>query len=573
MSAKFSLFTLVSAMLVAVPLAHGGEEAAGDGATSVPYVSLTASEQLKRKLAAKQKELDAKRKADVAKFIKEKTEEFNKAKAPNTITVKVGEKEFKVKEPQRVADVRKLESTRFRSWSLRPRDFKFDLPAEVFVPRLVGPKKLIGRDKVYLVVPFTVTNTLIHIDIKDADGKLIGATAVNTAEELAKVKAKSEKDGNSVESKPASARLGLRFMMVTDKGAFVPETSGFLAHEAVEFSTFKRRAWTKELVSFVRKSEAVGDLKPGETRAGVVVFPRFDPETTQVRILIDGLTNDYDFKRDLRKAMILEFVRPGNIYYPGQVKLKFKRRIGGKLMDPKSGYVPKRDEDIHHCFDWVWLWNWDAAASVTEPKLSEDVSSPTGRDKFRFWTYRLTIPNRTGKEQTLTVDWVKTIVKVKINVAGKEREVEVPLVDDGKMNVYKAAFFENEGITITSDRFPKKKKVESGKDGGVEFTVAFRERDVDFEEVIRNIHNQLDLETAEKRNKDGKRTEKVFKGPKHLSVDEVKAVRKQLKANLPAALKAQLAKRVISEMRVGSGLSSGVRRVNHSFFRPAAVPE
>jgi len=573
MSAKLSLFTLVSAVMLATPFARGGEEGGGGEATKTGYVSLTASEQLKRKLAERQKELEKKRKADVAKFIKERTAEFEKVKAPKTITVKVADQEFQVKEPQRVAEVPRIKSVRFRTWNLPAENFKFDLPAEIFVPRVVGPKKLIGQDKVYLVLPFTVTNTLIHVDTRDADGRLIASSAVNSADELARIKAKAQKDGNSVESKPAPARLSLRFMMVTDKGAFVPETSGFLAHEAVEFSTFKRRAWTKELGYFVRKSEAVGELRPGETRAGVVVFPRFDPETTRVSILVEGLSNEYDFKRDLRRAMVLEFVRPGNIYYPGQVKLKFKRRVGDKLMDPKSGYVPKRDDQVHHGFDWVWLWNWDAAASVTEPKLSAGVASPVGKDKFNYWTYKLTLPNRTGREQPLTIDWVKTVVTLKINVGGKEREVEVPLVDDGKMTVYKAAFFENEGVMIADHRFPQKQKVEPGEDGGVGFTVAFRERDVDFEAVIRNIHNQLDLEAAEKRNKDGKRTEKVFKGPRNLSVEEVKKVREELKAKLGAALKAQLAKGVVAEMRVRSGLSSGVRRVRFRFFRPTAAPE
>ncbi len=558
------LITTVPALLLLTAVACGGEPPAG----VKDHVSYSASEQLKEKLSAKRKALIEKRKADVTKFTKEKTDEFEEAKKENTITVKIGEKEFKVKEPQRISEVPEIPSKRFRIWSLVAEHFKFDLPAEVFVSRIVGPKKLIGKDKVFLVLPFTLTNSLINVDVRDPDGKLIGSSTVNTAEELAQAKAQVEKDGNSLTSAPASAQISLRFMMVTNKGVFTPETSGFLAHEAVEFSTFKRRAWTKELVSFVRESKAVGELKPGETRAGVVVFPRFDPETTEVRILVDGLTNDYDFKRDLRKAMVLEFVRPGNIYYPGQVKLKFKRNIGGKLMDPKSAYVPDRDGAAHHGFDWVWLWTWDVAATVEKPKLSEDIASPVGKDKFNFWTYKVKIPNRTDKEQQLSIEMVKTIVKVKINVAGKEREVEVPLVDDGKMNVYKASFFGDEGISIKSDRFPKDKKVEPGKDGGIEFTVAFRERDVDFETVIRNIHNQLDLEVAVQRNKDGKRTEKVYKGPRHLSVAEVKEVQKQLKANLPAALKEQLAKGVKAEITAKSGLSSGKRLINITFSLP-----
>ena len=563
--------SLVS-LLVLVPPA-----AAGEGETEDHRISGKAAEALAKRLSEERDKLKREVDAKVKAFEKELNDKFAAATKPNTIKVKIGDREEPVEEPRDPDKVKRIPSERFRIWSIRPKDFRFDLPVEVFVPRVVGPTNLIGKDKVYLVLPFEITNTLINIDIRDNDGKLIGATAVNSEEDLARIKAAAEKDGNTVESKPGSAALNLRFTMVTDKGDLSPEASGFLAHEAVEFSTWTRRAWTKELVTFVRQSKVVGDLKPGETRSGVAVFPRFDPEATEVRVLVDGLSNEYNFTRDLRKVMILEFVRPGNVYYPGQVKLAFKRRVGGKLMDPKTGYVPKKDMEVHHGFDWVWLWNWDAAAKTSDPKCTEGVASPTGKEKFNFWTYKVTIPNRTGKDQVLTVEKVRTFVKVKLNVAGKEREVEVPLVDDGKMNVYKALHFENEGLDFSGDRFPNGRKLAATGDAVAEFTVCFRENDVDFGAVLRNLHSLLDLDVAKDRNEKSKDDpdagrKEAFTGPRQLSLAEVEAVRKQLAEKVHDALKAQLAKNVSCELTVKSGLSSGVRTVNFSLYKPVPLP-
>ncbi len=574
-------FALLPVLLLAGLPARTGEPAGDppEAPHKAVWVSAEAAKKLEEELKTKRAELERKRKAEVERFTKEQQDKDEAAKAPRTINVKIGGETIPVKEPRSLEDVPAIERKPFRSWSLRAEDFVFDLPVEIFVPRMVGPRSLIGKDKVFLVLPFSITNTLIEVKTyqktdDDKQGELLGIACVNSDAELAKLKAKAKEDNNLIVAAPSTAALSPRFTMVTDKGVFTPEASGFLAREAVEWSTYKHRHWTKELISFVRGSKAVGQFKPGESRSGAAVFPRFDPETTRVRILVDGLAAAYKFKKDLRKVMILEFVRPGNVYYPGQVKLRFKRWIGDKLMDPKSGYVPKRGDDVHHGFDWVWLWNWAAAASISVPKSTTDVASPIGKDKFNFWSYRVKLPNRTGQEQPLSVDRVATIVKVKLDVAGKEREIEVPLVDDGKMNVYKAAYFESEGMAVRTDRFPKEAKIESGEDRAAEFTVAFRERDVDFGAVLRNLHNSLDLELALKRNKDGgKRKGKgPYEGTRQLSVKEVASVRDQLAKKLPAALKAQLAKNVVAQITVRSGLASGARTVNYSLYKPAPLP-
>ncbi len=567
-------FALIPALLLAGLQVRAGEPPAGDTPVE-KYPTTKFVKLLEEALKAKREALELEHKAELKKFTDDQKAKNAAAMAPRTIKVKIGSREVSVQEPRSVDEkgMEPIARTPFRTWGLRAKDFVFDLPVEIFVPRIVGPKSLIGKDKVFLVLPFSVTNTIIEVKIKNKEGKLLNIACVNSEAEAAKVKAKAAEDGNVAEAAPGKASLSPRFTMVTDKGVFTPEASGFLAREAVEWSTFKHRHWTKELIGFIRGGRAMAHFKPGESRSGVVVFQRFDPSTSRVRILVDGLTNARKSKQDLRKVMILEFVRPGNIYYPGQVKLSFKRWIGNKLMDPKSGYVARRDQDVHHGFDWVWLWNWAAAAAISTPKTAE-VASPVGKDKFNFWSYQVKLPNRTGKEQPLTIERVATIVKVKLDVAGASREIEVPLVDDGKMDVYKAVYFEAEGMAMRAERFPRKLKLESGEDRAAEFTVAFRDTDVDFAAVLRNIHNALGLEQARKRNKaGGKREDKgIYKGARQLSAKEVASVRDQLAKKLPAVLKEQLAKNVVAEMVVKSGLSSGTRTVNFSLYKPAPLP-
>jgi hypothetical protein len=425
----------------------------------------------------------------------------------------------------------------------------------------------------------------LRYDVFDQDGRLIESAAVSSEGELAARRAKVEQDGNRLESKPADAELDLRFALVTDKGTFTPEISGFLAHEAVEYSTFVRRAWTQDLMDFAGRSEVTGALKPGEVRAGVAVFPRFDPAITNLRVLVEGLTNERDYKRDLRKVLVLEFVRPGNIYYPNQVRMAYKRRVGSELMDPKSNYLPSRDMDVHHGFDWGWLWTWAEAAATDEPRRVEDVPSPTGDGKMNFWLYKVKMPNRTGTEQELTVDLVKTLVSVDIELAmqsadGKGTEnrkftVDVPLVDDGKMNVYKAALFDQEAVPI-GERFPSNRKVEVNAESPVEFLVTFREADFDLDAVVLAIHNRLDLDLALARAKTSGSKQDPFAKPRQLTVEEVESVRKQLVEKVPAALKEQLAKTVRAEITAKSGLSSGTQTLNYSLFKPTvprAIPE
>jgi hypothetical protein len=302
----------------------------------------------------------------------------------------------------------------------------------------------------------------------------------------------------------------------------------------------------------------------------VAIFPRFDPATTHVQFLVDGLAEEFNFKKDQRKVLVLEFVRPGNIYYPGQVKLAFKRRIGGKLINPKEGYLPARDDDVHHGFDWHWLWNWEAASRVSEAPKSSELATPTGAEKQKFWFYKLTIPNRTGEDQPLGIERVTTTVRVEL--LGKT--VDVPFVDDGTLNVYKTDFFEKEGKAAVAKRFPENAKVGTGDENALSFWVAFRESDFDFEAVCRNLANAFTLDLVKARNAGPEKTDPAtFAGVPRFDSAKMDQARKELLEKLPAALADQLAKRVVARITVKSGLASGTRAMNYSLYQPAYKPE
>jgi hypothetical protein len=339
----------------------------------------------------------------------------------------------------------------------------------------------------------------------------------------------------------------------------------------VEVSTLMKRAWTPELIGFARESkEVTGAFAAGQTKAGVAIFPRYDPATTRVQFLIDGLADEFNFKKDLRKVLVLEFVRPGNIYYPGQAKLAFKRRIGGQLINPKEGYLPARDDDVHRGFDWVWLWNWESACRVAEAPKSSELATPTGADKQKFWFYKLTIPNRTGAEQPMTIERVTTTIRLEL--LGKT--VDVPFVDDGTLNVYKADFFEKEGKPASPRRFPENVKVGTGDENALSFWVAFRESDFDFDTVCRNLSNAFTLDLVKARNAGGEKADPTaFAGVAKFDAAKMEQTRKELLEKVPAALADQLAKRVVAQITVKSGLASGSRAMNYSLYQPAYKPE
>jgi len=66
--------------------------------------------------------------------------------------------------------------------------------------------------------------------------------------------------------------------------------------------------------------ELIGELKPGETKEGMAVFPQPDPQADHYDLYVGGLTNEYKVvERDgqsvvMRKVLLAQFYRPGDGY-------------------------------------------------------------------------------------------------------------------------------------------------------------------------------------------------------------------------------------------------------------------
>ncbi|HOX06752.1 MAG TPA: hypothetical protein PK280_10135 [Planctomycetota bacterium] len=565
------LISLVAVLGFACRASSGEGEAEAAPAAGGTYTSNQLTDELNKKIRAYQKESMDKLNAETKAKNEALEKDLNDFLKPREGKFEHNGKTVTFSEPRRPGDVKYEPKDTYRPWALNAEAFRFDLPVEVHESNPAG------RDRTYVVLPYSVTNSLSEVKLADKDGKVLSCRIAGSDDEAARLDADAQKlmkdlklEGAAVTRTPIKAQLTPRITMITDGGVITPETCGFIPHESVEVSTMTKRLWTPELIGFARETAEFSALAPGQTKPGVAIFPRYDPATTSVRFLIEGLADDLNFRKDLRKAMVLEFVRPGNIYYPGQVKLAFKRRIGGKLVDPKAGYVPAHDEDVHHGFDWVWLWNWDAAARLAEAPKSSEMDTPTGAAKQKFWFYKLSIPNRTDEEQPLTIDRVTTTVRVE--VLGKT--IDVPFVDDGTLNVYKTEFFEKEGKPAAAKRFPAGVKVGTGPENAISFWVAFRESDFDFDAACRNLANAFNLDLARARNAGGAKTPfEAVAGVAKFDAAKMEQARKELLEKLPAALADQMTKRVVAEVTAKSGLASGTRTVNCILYKPAFTPE
>ena len=102
-----------------------------------------------------------------------------------------------------------------------------------------------------------------------------------------------------------------QFTLVTESGKVYRNVVDFAAEREAEARLGRRLANVVELM---------GELKPGETREGVVVFPLPDPNSDHYQLYVGGLTNEYKMLRRggrptvVRKMLLYEYYRPGDAY-------------------------------------------------------------------------------------------------------------------------------------------------------------------------------------------------------------------------------------------------------------------
>lgn len=102
-----------------------------------------------------------------------------------------------------------------------------------------------------------------------------------------------------------------QFTLVTESGKVYRNVVDFAAEQAAEARLGRKLAGVMELI---------GELKPGETKEGVAVFPLPDPKSDHFQLYVGGLTNEYKVlqrngrRTVVRKMLLYEYYRPGDAY-------------------------------------------------------------------------------------------------------------------------------------------------------------------------------------------------------------------------------------------------------------------
>jgi hypothetical protein len=102
-----------------------------------------------------------------------------------------------------------------------------------------------------------------------------------------------------------------QFTLTTETGKLYRNVVDFAAERVAKARLHRPLATAVELM---------GELKPGETKEGLAVFPQPDPAADHFELYVGGLTNEYKVvERDgqsavLRKVLVVEFYRPGDAY-------------------------------------------------------------------------------------------------------------------------------------------------------------------------------------------------------------------------------------------------------------------
>ena len=133
-------------------------------------------------------------------------------------------------------------------------------------------------------------------------------------------------------------RIAPVMVAVTNKGAFSWEVGGFLPQRMAADSLYRplgpseNPADKKMLEEGVQPLESVAVLatqvlgpggvqkpavppeaaatfEPGQTRWGVALWPDFNDDFTQLKIVVNGLTNSHRYEKKLRRVLVIEFTR------------------------------------------------------------------------------------------------------------------------------------------------------------------------------------------------------------------------------------------------------------------------
>ncbi len=450
-------------------------------------------------------------------------------------------------------------------WSVSEKDFRFDQPQYISLGK--------GNDaKSWFGFTFSITNTSAEkrriapfftaVTNKGVFNQAVGGLR---AEQLL---------ANSL-GRPLADSQNTIDKELLSEGVAPLETANHLANFA-----FDAEKKTEEL-------SPLATFQSGQTRWGAALWTHFSDEFTEMKIVVQGLSNEHRYSEKLRRVLVLTFERNADEFKTHRTELKYK---------------DKR---------WEYLWMWDQDITVAPPSDPKDpqiksqvLPRPTGASKLA-WAVPFVLKNSTPNTQTLSLARIGFVCPVEVDVAGAKVPLEVRVVDDGFSTIYKAQMLKTLNQELIRDRFAPKEVVEGSKslDEKRALTLApgksvdplwgvFDEADVDWADVQTQVEAALESkqdtkalahQTWEKMVKTyaPDQTQLIEKDPgflydprRPLTAEELAAVKEQVTRAIPGAVeKAKASKTVMAYFTGTCGLSSGTYRIKRCYKQLGVVDE
>lgn len=394
----------------------------------------------------------------------------------------------------------------YRRWSLLKDDLVPLPPVEDFVRLNFGP------DLRYFLIPYRVSNS--------TDGRVV---------------------------------LVPRFWLLTDSGRIDVETGGFLVKRDVSASMLRDVYTTQELLASLAEKGTdvtpIAALEPGQARWGVAIFPQLDPEMDFMKVVVEGLSNDYNFTKMLRPVLVLAYERRGDEFFPQFDLLEYK----GK--------------------EWQQQWMWWMEMAVSRPAKA-DITGPAGDEtKRQVWVFDLTLKNSTEAEQTIAIETVRLLLRdvpVRLHEADEPVNVVVRIEDDGESTIYKAAALKETAHDFKARRFISG---QVNRDSEVSMTVAVDLEDIDWDD----IHEQVWLArrpsaaalyagafTGTLEPSEGRAVDEFLR--RGITEEHKRSMREQVLQHLPAAFDAMMQSRLMRlEVTGDAGIATGTFELLRDF--------
>ena len=354
-----------------------------------------------------------------------------------------------------------------------------------------------------------------------------------------------------------------RVWLKNDMGRLSQEVGGFIVQEQVKVSILQDIRSTQEFIATVKGSgagvESVTTFAPGATRWGVSIFPPLDPEMNEMTVIVEGLSNSYNFTRMFRPVLCLDYTRYGD---------EFDKHT---------------DEFIFVGKEWRRQWMWWEETRVGKPEKL-DLTGPAGESKHAVWVFDLFLKNSFSTDRAISLTKVAVVLGITdaAGTTGKPVKVldgvpiTVRLADDGDSTVFKADAFKAASRAVEGKRFLNGNLE---KEREISIPIAFEEVDVDWDDVYKQVleaitpsgaavYEAVFVKAVEK-GQVQKLTEAMEKGLD----DETKArIRKEVLEQIPAAMQTAFeSKRFTIELTADTELATGTYRIVRDFIRRTEI--